>query len=208
VRTHTSVPETPHDLSSVEETAVHDAGVLPPGPVKPALHVQAAAAVLELGALELAGHDMQLVMPVAVEYAPASQFVHAWLPLALLYVPIAHAAQMPPFGPVYPALHVQAVAAELELGEFVLAAHVRQLASDVAPAVTEYFPATQPMHAPVPLCTLYVPALHVEQDASPAPVWPSAHGHTTGVTLHEAVNPRKPVEPGNCGVGFLKRTCR
>jgi hypothetical protein len=52
--------------------------------------VQAAAAELELGELEFAGHDRQLVTavaPVVVEYVPAAQFAH---PLLDAYDPAVH----------------------------------------------------------------------------------------------------------------------
>jgi hypothetical protein len=50
--------------------------------VDPALHVQAATAVLALGELEFAGHATQVaiaVTAVVVEYVPVGQLVHAAL---------------------------------------------------------------------------------------------------------------------------------
>ena len=73
----------------------------PSGPVDPALHVQVATDVLALGELELPGHATQVdssVAPVVGKYFPAAQSVHAAEPLAILYLPAAHAVQTPPSG--------------------------------------------------------------------------------------------------------------
>ena len=94
-----SVPETPHDLSSVEIVFVHDAAF----PYVPALQVQLAGAELEIGELELAGHAVQVATaeaPVVVEYVPAVQSAHAALPVAALYLPAAQAVHAPPSGPL------------------------------------------------------------------------------------------------------------
>lgn len=51
----------------------------PSGPVDPALHVQAATDVLEIGELELLGHARHVAASVAavvVEYVPVGQLVH------------------------------------------------------------------------------------------------------------------------------------
>jgi hypothetical protein len=73
---------------------------------------------------ELAGHATQVsaaVAPTVVEYVPAPQLVHAAEPLASLYVPVAHGAQLLTSGPVYPALQaglIQAALDVLAMGEF------------------------------------------------------------------------------------------
>lgn len=59
--------------------------------------------------------------PAVVEYVPVPQSVHAAPPVSILYFPATHDVQTPPFGPVEPALHVQAATAELGLGELELA---------------------------------------------------------------------------------------
>ena len=64
---------------------------------------------------------MQATDPVVVLYFPATQAVHA-----------------PPSGPVKPTLQVQAARTELEIGEFELAGHARQVVAIVAPTVVEY----------------------------------------------------------------------
>ncbi len=71
---HTALPVAILYLPTTQ--AVH---VLPSGPVKPTLHVQAAMAELEIGELELAGHATHVAATVAavvVEYVPVGQLVH------------------------------------------------------------------------------------------------------------------------------------
>ena len=77
-------------------------------------------------------------------------------PVALLYVPATHAVQVPPSGPVYPALHarIQALLDVLATGEVRPAGQPRQAAAAVAPAVAEYVPAAQGVHAELPLALL------------------------------------------------------
>ena len=60
-----------------------------------------------------------------------------WCCWARVRLPAPHAAHGPPFGPVYPALQVHAVATELMLGALELSAHARQVVAAVAPAVEE-----------------------------------------------------------------------
>ncbi len=143
-----SVPETPHDLCSVEIVVVHDAAF----PYVPALHVQAARAELEIGELELAGHATHVaaaVAPVVVKYVPAAQSVHAAEPVGILYLPATQAVHEPA-GPVYPALQsveIQAARAELPGREVVVAGHVTQVAAAVAAVVVEYVPVGHVLHA-------------------------------------------------------------
>ena len=68
----------------------------PPAPslVNPALQIQSEASSLPAGASEFevhAEHVLSAVAPLAAEYFPAPQSVHASLPLPALYVPAAHA---------------------------------------------------------------------------------------------------------------------
>ena len=60
---------------------------------------------------------MHRTAPVAAEYVPAPQSVHASDPVDTLYFPASHAVHGPPTGPVDPALQVQFVKAELPAGE-------------------------------------------------------------------------------------------
>ena len=103
---------------------------IPSGPVYPALQTQEKLDELETDEAEPGGHARQVaaaVAPVVAEYFPAAQAVHVAEPAVVLYVPATHVVHAPPLGPVNPTLHVQAVRAELEIGELELvgqAAHV------------------------------------------------------------------------------------
>ena len=96
--------------------ATHAEQTPPSGPVNPTLQVHAARAELPSGELELPGHVTQAaasVAPVVVEYVAAAQSAQTALPVPILYLPTTHAEQTPPSAPVYPALQVQALTAEL-----------------------------------------------------------------------------------------------
>ncbi len=80
--------------------------------------------------------------------------MHATLPLAILYVPATHAAHGPPFGPVYPALQMQAVTAVPWPGELEFAGHVKQFVTAEAPVEAEYVPGAQLVHVALPLVSL------------------------------------------------------
>jgi hypothetical protein len=65
-----------------------------------------------LGDCEFTGHKehvLSTAAPVVVEYLPAPHSTHNVAPGTTLYVPAAHAVQLPPFGPVYPPLQRQLV---------------------------------------------------------------------------------------------------
>jgi hypothetical protein len=77
----------------------------PSGPVNPALHKQAAIAVLETGAFEFEAHVKHVdttLAPTAAEYVAIPQSVHAALPALVLYLPATHNAHAPG-APVLPA---------------------------------------------------------------------------------------------------------
>jgi hypothetical protein len=74
---------------------------------------------------------------------------------------------------VYPTLQAHAVTAELVLGEFVFTGHTKQADATVAPTITEYFPVEQPVHDPLPLKSLYVPAPHASHGPPFGPVYPA-----------------------------------
>jgi hypothetical protein len=131
---------------------------------------------------DAAGHSTHELTPAA-EYVPAPQLMHATLPLVFLKVPAAHGEQVPPFGPVYPALQVHAVTAELVLGEFVFTGHTKQADATVAPTVPEYFPAKQPVHDALPLKSLYVPAPHASHGPPFGPVYPALQVHAVATEL-------------------------
>ena len=145
----------------------------PFGPVKPALQVQAASAELEIGELELVGHARHVSAVVAAttaEYVPAAQSVHRAMPVTILYFPAAHAVHVPA-GPVYPRLQLQPSVVEQPahvLPEPV--GHARQVAALVAPTVAENVPASQFVHASVPVVFLYFPAVQAAHTPPFGPV--------------------------------------
>lgn len=82
-----------------------------------------------------------------------AQSVHAAEPVAVLYLPAAHAEHMPS-GPVYPALHAGKTHAALDVlaaGEILPA---RQPIHVVAASIEEYFPVPQLVHAAEPVMSL------------------------------------------------------
>jgi len=98
------------------------------------------------------------VAPIAVEYCPAKQLVHAAFPAAILYLPATHWVHDPPSGPVEPALHAQSVIVLLPAGESALVGHETQPELAAAPCVHRfrYWPAKHGEH-PVQMnltCTL------------------------------------------------------
>jgi hypothetical protein len=85
--------------------------------------LQSVDCVLPCTEVEKAVHARQVLAAVAAgvpEYVALPQFVHAAVPGAILYCPGRQAAHVPPFGPVYPALHVHAASALLPVGELEL----------------------------------------------------------------------------------------
>ena len=74
------------------------------------MHWQSVAASLPVVDCELAGQLRQVpiaVAPVAAEYVPAPQSVHAAAPVTILYFPATHCTHVPPLGPVNPRLQRQ-----------------------------------------------------------------------------------------------------
>ena len=78
---------------------------------------------------------------VSVEYVSAGHVAHALLPVTSLYIPVAHATQAVPSGPVYPVLHVQLLSS-----------------ADCTAAVNVF--AGHAAHACGPNQSLYVPLAH------------------------------------------------
>ncbi len=143
--------------------ATHAVHVAPFAPVNPTLQKQAVIAVLEICAFAFAGHDEHVdeaLAPTAAENFASAQSVHASLPGQILYLPATHAAHVAPFAPVNPALHEQAATAELETGAFAFAGHAEHVDEALVPATAENFPASQSVHAALPLLVLYLPATH------------------------------------------------
>ena len=107
-------------------------------PKNPALHLQAAAAVLAINDWEFNGHDEQAVAAVVIEYVAAKQLVHAAVPVVDLKAPATQGVHGPPLGPEYPTLQMQDVTAVLEMGELVFAGHDKQVVRFGALTVAEY----------------------------------------------------------------------
>ena len=139
------------------------------------------------------------VARVLVEYVPGKQSVHAALPLLVLYFPATQPVHGPPFGPVKPALHVQAASAELPLAELELGSHARQVAASVAFVVVEYVRAAQFVHAAVPLVVLYFPATQPTHGPPFGPVKPAlqscAEARMTYINTNKARTSRMPHTP-------------
>jgi hypothetical protein len=71
--------------------------------------------------------SVQYVDPVAAEYLPMFQSVLTAEPVPFLYFPAVHAMQVPPFAPVYPALHEQLFTTVLPLSETEFTGHCAHL---------------------------------------------------------------------------------
>ena len=93
--------------------------------------------------------------PVVARYLPAAQSVQPALPLVALYLPAAQAVHDTPSGPVYPALHLQAVERLLPIGE------------------SEF--TGQAVHAPEPEAALYLAASQSTHVAPSEPLAPGLH---------------------------------
>ena len=67
---------------------------------------------------------------------------------------------MPPSAPDDPVLQVQSVDSLLASGAVEFVGHAEHADAVFAPAVVEYLPNSQSVHAAAPVCSLYVPATH------------------------------------------------
>ena len=63
-------------------------------------------------------------------------------PTAVLYLEMEHAEHCAPSAPVYPSLHTQRFKAVLPAIDMVFPGQLKQVASEIAPMVVEYLPAT------------------------------------------------------------------
>ena len=79
------------------------------------------------------------------EDVPALQFEHKSEPNVALCFPTTHAVHVPPFTPVYPALHWHPTKTLLPLGENEFAGQPMQVLAAEALRFVEYLPAPQPM---------------------------------------------------------------
>jgi len=105
--------------------------------------------------------------PIAVEKVSSGPKVHSAFPSGLaVYVPGIQATHW--------ACSVRASKSSVDLP----AAHGKQLSMLVSSVSTEYLPATQFVHAALPLSLLYFLARHCAQSPAMAPVHPALHEHT------------------------------
>ena len=177
-------PQSSHAASPVPALylpAPHSTHGPPFGPVKPASQIHADTPALPAGAFAFAGHAEHVpssVCPVAPEYLPAPQYVHAASPAPALYLPAAQSTHGPPFGPVKPASQIHPDTPPLPAGASEFAGHVVHVPSPVAPTAPEYLPAPQSMHAASPVPALYLPAPHPTHGPPFGPVKPASHAHS------------------------------
>ena len=128
---HSALP-----ICALNVPATHARQGPPSGPVYPLLHKQTA---LDPPDCEFAGqleHAPTDVAPATAENVLAEQLVHTAAPITGLYVPGTHITHGPPFGPLAPALQVQAVSAELlttELDMLGQLTHVSELLAPILP---------------------------------------------------------------------------
>jgi hypothetical protein len=145
--------------------------------VSHATHVLASAAPTATENLPSShsAHVPAVVAAKTTENVPAPQSVHATEPEPVLYFPAAHAAHVPPLGPVYPRLQTQLVSVDDPAIDCVSAGHARQALSATAPVVVRYLPAPQSVHATEPVVVLYLPAAQAEHVPPLGPVNPRLH---------------------------------
>ena len=112
-------------------------------------------------------HELVTVAPVVARYLPAPQSMHEAAPVTALNFPAPHATHVPPFGPVWPALHRQLVIAVLAAAELENALQLKHVLSADAPGVVEYLPAPQSMHEAAPVTALNFPSAQLIQTEAP-----------------------------------------
>jgi hypothetical protein len=117
---------------------------------------------------------MHRTAPVAEEYVPAPQSVHAADPVVTLYFPVTHAAHGSPSGPVDPTLQVQFTKAALPAGEFEFDGQTLHVELAEALTAVEYVPATQSEQVADPVDSLYCPARQAEQVPPSGPENPAS----------------------------------
>ena len=99
--------------------ATHDTHEPPLTPEEPVLQMQSVISSLAITAAEFKGHAWHTseAAATAVEYFPATQFVHAALPGLLLYFPAAQTTHEPPLTPEEPVLQMQSVISSLAIAD-------------------------------------------------------------------------------------------
>ena len=155
----------------------------PSGPEYPLLHTHTALDTPDCAFALQFEHVEIDVAPVTLENVFAEQFRHADVPVTVLYLPGTHSAHGPPFGPLAPVLHVQAVNAELLVTELELSGQLRHLSELLAPSVPEYVPTKQFVQAAVPFVILYLPTAHNVHTPPSGPVAPALQTHAVITVL-------------------------
>jgi len=127
-------------------------------------------------------HAVHASVPVVDLNFPKSQFTQR--PSDAVF-PAGHVESThgPPAGPVFPALQVHAVTAELVMGELEFVGQVSQVIDVTAAFAVEYFPAAQLVHTALPVVILYVPTTHGEQGPPFGPVYPGLQVQVVTVVL-------------------------
>lgn len=93
-------------------------------------------------------------------------------------MPATQAVQVPPLGPEYPRLQLQAEMAVCPVADVTaLAGQAVHVEANVAPTAAEYVPRPQSVHAAEPVSLLYFPAAHAVHGPPSGPVNPASHGH-------------------------------
>ncbi len=91
---------------------------------------------------------VHMVDASTVVYLPTPQAVHSAEPMESLYScrTASHAVHVPPFAPVYPALHWHLIFSLLPLAEIEFEGHSVHVEDIEAPETVEYFPAEHSKH--------------------------------------------------------------
>jgi len=172
---HTVLPRASLYVPAVQ--TAHVAFGRPMSRVKyPALHLQSVDSVLPCTEVEKGVHAMHVLAVVAAgvpEYVALPQIVHAAVPGAILYVPSRQGSHVPPFGPLYPALHMHAVCTLLAGGEAENDGQLLHVTIDMAANAPEYVFTPQSVHATDPVDALYFPATQFTHVPPSGPVHPA-----------------------------------
>jgi len=94
------------------------------------------------------------------EWELSGQVLQTADPKLALYLPAAHREQLPPSGPVEPAMQVQFVIILLPLPEKLSTGHGSQGASKISAGLVEYFPDAHNIQDEEPFTAFQVPATH------------------------------------------------
>jgi hypothetical protein len=112
-------------------------------------------------------------------YWPATQLVHATLPMNVLYFPAAHKSHAPPFA-VKPILQSQLLDLTTDCE---LLGQLLQAATAVAPVAAEYVLALQSVQPALPGFALYVPAPQAAHAPPSGPKKPATHTQSLCASL-------------------------